>query len=173
MVKLEQLHYPAALKNKRVETAYTIEIKTSPDKIFPLACPVEELRWIPDWEYQLIYSRSGVNEPGCIFTENVSGPAIFGRPVTTTWVTTLHDPDKHRITFLLIMSNQAVLKWSFQARETGVASSTCTWHLVFTALDEEANGLDENNIENSLTLILSFLSDCLKHYCETGTIITL
>ncbi len=172
MANQEQMQYPAAIENKRIEKISTIEIKTSPDKVFPLACPVEELRWIPNWEYQLKYSKSGINEPNCIFTENMSGPAIFGKPVTITWVTTIHDPDKHRIHFLLVMEDKAVMKFEFQCRETGVNTTTCTWHFVFTALDKEANALNESDIENSLTAIQSFLSNSLKYYCENGKMIS-
>ena len=42
----DSIEYRAALQNKRVEKMHTIEIKTTPNKIFPLVCPVEELRWI-------------------------------------------------------------------------------------------------------------------------------
>jgi len=97
MSKNQTIAYQPAIENKRVEAIVTREIKVSPYKIFPLACPVEELRWIPDWDYELIYSKSGVNETNCIFNENKSGPHFFEKPSTTTWVTALHDSDNYRI----------------------------------------------------------------------------
>jgi len=57
MSKNQTITYRPAIANKRVEAAVTREIKASPGNIFPLACPVEELRWIPEWDYQLIYSK--------------------------------------------------------------------------------------------------------------------
>jgi hypothetical protein len=113
MTNQESIQYPAATEQKRVEMMHTIEIKSTPDKIFPLGCPVEELRWTPNWEYQLVYTKSGVNENNCIFRENMSGPIFFGKPVTTAWYTTLHDPDKCRVQFLLIIEDKAVIKWKF------------------------------------------------------------
>ncbi len=63
----ETINYQPAVDMLRVEAAVTREIDAPSEHIFPLACPVEELRWIPDWEYELVYSQSGVNETDCIF----------------------------------------------------------------------------------------------------------
>ena len=51
-----------ATEHRRVVATVTREIAASPQRIFPLVCPVEELKWIPDWDYQLIYSNTGVKE---------------------------------------------------------------------------------------------------------------
>ena len=40
----------------------------APEKVFPLLCPVREADWIPGWQYELVYSESGVAELGCVFT---------------------------------------------------------------------------------------------------------
>jgi Polyketide cyclase / dehydrase and lipid transport len=172
MSETKTIQYPVATDNLRIEKSYTIEIESTPDKIFPLACPVEELRWIPDWEYSLEYSKRGINENNCIFKEQKSGPIIFGKVINTTWVTTLYDPEKHRVHFLLNMEGEAVIKWEFQCCQTGTNVSTVTWSLTFTALDRQANGLDPQTVSNGLTLIMEFLSNALKHYCETGQLIS-
>jgi hypothetical protein len=168
MSKNHTITYQPALDNKRLEVSVTREIRASPSKIFPLACPVEELRWIPEWDYQLIYSKSGVNETNCIFTEDKSGPHFFEKPVTTTWVTTIHDPDNFHISFQLNLGGKAVIRLNVRLREVGAEVSSCTWHMVFTALDEEANAMAEDTIRVKLEFIMTFLADALKHYCETG-----
>ncbi len=168
MSKNRTITYQPALGNKRVEAILTKEIKASPIKIFPLACPVEELRWIPDWNYQLIYSKSGVNETNCIFTEDKSGPHFFEKPLTTTWVTNLHDQDNYRVLFQLNLAAKAVIRFYCKIQEVGKDVSSCTWHLVFTALDEEANAMEDETIRTRLELLMAFLSESLKHYCETG-----
>jgi len=160
--------YRPATENKRVETAVTREIKASPRNIFPLACPVEELRWIPEWDYKLIYSRSGVNETNCIFNEEISGAHFFEKPLTTTWVTTIHDPDNYRISFLLNLAGKAVIRLNIKIREVGRKVSSCTWHMVFTALDEDANAMPDDMIRVKLESVVTFLADTLQHYCETG-----
>jgi len=167
MTEKRSIDYQPATK-KRIEAIVTREITASPQKIFPLACPVEELRWIPDWNYQLIYSKSGVNETNCIFIEDLSGPHFFEKPLRTTWVTNLLDPDKYRILFQLNLTEKAVIRFAFKINEVGESVSSCSWHLTFTALDEEANALEDETIQAKLELMITFLAEALKHYCETG-----
>ena len=160
--------YQSATENKRVEATVTREIKASPRTIFPLACPVEELRWIPQWDYRLIYSKSGVNENNCIFNEDKSGLHFFEKPLTTTWVTTMHDPENYHILFQLNLAGKAVIAFEIRFCEVAKQVSRCTWHMVFTALDEEANAMADDIIRVKLELAMTFLADALKHYCETG-----
>jgi hypothetical protein len=35
-------------------------------------------------------------------------------------------------------------------------------------LDEEANAMPDDTIRVKLELVMTFLADALKHYCETG-----
>lgn len=168
MSEKTNISYRAATGNKRIEAALTREINAPAQKILPLACPVEELRWIPNWNYQMIYSKSGVNETNCIFTEEISGPHFLEKPLTTTWVTNVLDPDNNRILFHLNFDGQAVIRFYFTIREVGKAVSSCSWQMMFTALDEEANAMTDESIQTKLELMMTFLAEALKHYCETG-----
>ena len=168
MSKNQTITYRPAIANKRVEAAVTIEIKASPRIIFPLACPVEELRWIPQWDYQLIYSKSGVNETNCIFNEDKSGPHFFEKPLTATWTTNIHDPDRNLVLFQIDLAGKAAIRLEVRFREVGQNVSTVTWHMTFTALDDEANAMSVDNIRAKIELLITFLADALKHYCETG-----
>ena len=165
------IKYEPATGNKRIEQSITREINASPDKIFPLACPVEELRWIPEWDYRLVYSKSGVNETNCIFTEEKSGPHFFGKPMTTTWVTNIHDSRQKRILFQIMLAEKAIIRFRFDFREVGPDTSSCTWQMVFTAMDEEANQMDDEDIRTKLELLMTFLAEALKYYCENGKMI--
>lgn len=171
MSNQSNINYHPAIANKRVEASHTVEIASTPQKIFPLACPVEELRWIPGWEYEMIYTKSGINEKGCIFTENKSGPHFFDKSLTTTWVTNLHDAEKTRIVFQLNLADKAVIHLQVNIQEVGTNISSCNWHMIYTALDREANEMDENAIKEKLDLVMIMLATALKHYCETGEMI--
>lgn len=41
----------------------------TPQKIFPLLCPVRETEWIAEWSPLKVISNSGLMELECIFTE--------------------------------------------------------------------------------------------------------
>ena len=51
-----------AFKSHRVTHEYTQTNLATPERVFPLLCPVREAEWVPDWQYRLIYSESGVAE---------------------------------------------------------------------------------------------------------------
>ena len=72
------------LRTKRIICTHKEVIKAPMENIFPLLCPVEELKWIDNWQYQLVYSDSSVNENNCIFRENMSGLILFDSPITIT-----------------------------------------------------------------------------------------
>lgn len=161
-----------ARENKRLERSLTVTIRASQLYILKLACPVEELKWIPGWEYDLIYSESGANETNCIFNEAFSGKHFFCRPLKTTWVTVIHAPDAGCILFQLNLSGKASIRFEFNCLETEKGVSEATWQMTFTALNEEANSIPDDALGEKMDLMMVFLSSTLKHYCETGTMLT-
>ena len=51
------LHNEPKYKRKIQELSGTFE--TTPENIFPLLCPAREADWIPGWDSELIYTKSG------------------------------------------------------------------------------------------------------------------
>ncbi|MFC1889722.1 hypothetical protein ACFL4G_08210 [Thermodesulfobacteriota bacterium] len=156
---------------KRIVCSHEERIEATPEKIFPLACPVEELKWIDGWQYDLVFSESGVNEYNCIFDEGFSGPALFNEPVTTTWVTSLHDRSKGLVQFVLVASDRAIGKFDVSITGLGNGESSVRWDFTITSMKEAAsNAIDETTAEK-MQMVLAFLASSLKHYCETGEIL--
>jgi hypothetical protein len=61
------------------------------EQVFPLLCPEMEKRWLPDWDYRMIHSRSGLAERGAVFgTAHADG--------NTLWMVTNFEPPR-RIEF--------------------------------------------------------------------------
>src|SRR5271167_3067103 len=52
---------------RRVVHEFTQINDARPEEVFPLLCPVREADWVPQWQYRMIYSESGVAEQGCVF----------------------------------------------------------------------------------------------------------
>ena len=149
---------------KRYTTTKTEEIKANADAIFKLACPVEELKWIRGWEYELIYSDSGINENNCIFKEKLSGLLLFDGAVETHWQTTTYDKTARRFHALLMFGGLATCKFEWDVKESDTGVHTATWRVTLTSLGDEFN----EDLTGKLTYWLEFLSSCAKHYCETG-----
>lgn len=66
----------------------------SPDRVFPLLCPVREHDWIDGWRADVVHSRSGFAEPGCVFTTPGDGGPV-------TWVIHRHEPCR-RVGFTIV-----------------------------------------------------------------------
>lgn len=153
---------------KRANAEYTITINTPAADIFPLACPVEEEKWIYNWDYTMVYSESGRNELGCVFIETMSARHILGpdSDEKTYWVTTKHDPNEE-IRFLLVRSS-TVTQLEITIDTIDTRQTRITWNMTMTSIKEEANGKFDESVEERMLLMLTFLGQSLKHYCDTG-----
>lgn len=79
---------PAARVTPNVSSESIWIMPATPEKIFPLLCPVLEYDWIPGWRTKLIHSKSGVAEEDCIFeTRFAEGPMI--------WTCTRYEPSRY------------------------------------------------------------------------------
>ncbi len=83
-----------------------IEINSTADKVFPLLCPVREYEWIPKWECEIITSKSGFNEKGCIFkTKNSYGAESM------IWTTQEYDAFTYTVRFTNFTSSGFVVNF--------------------------------------------------------------
>jgi hypothetical protein len=48
----------------RVTRTYLQKIQAPPEEVFPLLCPVRETEWVRGWDPIVVYSHSGLAEPG-------------------------------------------------------------------------------------------------------------
>ena len=59
-----------------IERTDHFDVPATPDRVFPLLCPVREYEWIPGWECDVLHSVSGVAEEDCVFRTRFPGTAI-------------------------------------------------------------------------------------------------
>lgn len=159
---------------KREHESFSILINAPAEKIFPLACPVEEEKWF--WnksDYTMLYSDSGNNENNCIFKEEMSGPHIMGsgKAETTYWVTTLYDKVNYIIHWLHIRPS-TVTKFEVINKKVSSGATEVTWDMTITALKEEAHSAFDETMKDRMKQMMEFIGLSLKHYCETGTKLT-
>ena len=161
MVKSDNLY--------RERETHSLRINAPRDRVFPLACPVEELKWIDGWAYEMIYSESGRNEEDCIFVEEMSAGHIMGpeRTGRTFWVTTLYDPPGGIINFLLVRDT-TLTRFEILMRDADRNATEVQWRMTITALSEEAHGSFDEGLKDRMRSMMVFLGESLKHYCETG-----
>lgn len=99
------------------------------ETIFAQLCPTREHDWIDGWAAELIFSRSGYAEEGCVFRtgeDNVTGPGV--------WVVSHHEPP--RLLKIVRVMEHAVVHLVIAVADLGDGSSDLHWTVTVTALDE-------------------------------------
>jgi hypothetical protein len=82
-------------KPVRATRTFTQKLVASPDRVFPLLCPVREVDWLEGWDPLVVFTNSGVAEPACVFmTKAAPHPAI--------WFVTRHEPERGFVEMLKI-----------------------------------------------------------------------
>ncbi|PHS77981.1 MAG: hypothetical protein COB56_00110 [Robiginitomaculum sp.] len=140
-------------------------------KVFPLACPVMEYKWIPGWKCELIHCPNGHVELGTIFKEISSSPILADSIAErTTWTAVLYEPDSYRVHYRLDNRiSSSLYKLEFEESISG--GTNMRLEMAYTSLDGMGGYEVKKWREAKLKLMLSILSLMLTHYCEHGEII--
>jgi len=135
----------------------TMRVAATPADVFPLLCPVRERDWIPGWEADVLRSRSGVAEPGCVF---VTRPAEGRR---LAWVVTRHDPPR-AIAFAVFHGDVVeTLLIELFAVDGG---TELVWSRAYTALEPSGNDWIEANVPVKVEARLTSLEAQLRSHLE-------
>ena len=114
-----------------------IQCKATVEEVFPLLCPKREEEWIPGWECETIWSKSGYNEEGAIFRTT--------KPYDTElyWTTLQYDIDKKIVDFLITAPRLYMFRFKIEIDVDENDLLTITFTQVFTSISEEGNILLE------------------------------
>jgi len=151
-----------AFHAQRISHHYTQINDGPPERVFPLLCPVREAEWVPDWQYRLIHSRSGVAEEGCVFTTpNERGPE-------TTWVVTEYDPAAHRIAFVWIRPGLVACQLRIALTEMTPQKTQSRIYYTYTGLSPEGNLEVERYTEEWFQEKMKHWEAAINHYLLTS-----
>lgn len=156
--------------SRTVGASHEIVADADLNRIFALACPVAELDWINDWEFDMVYSESGRNEPGCTFVEPFSGVLAFRSVgMNTVWHTTAYDAGDCHFQAVQLAGDFAIGTFDFSATELAGGDSRLRWSLTHTALNEKGDRiLAEGGQEDRMRLVLEILAESGRRYLESG-----
>ena len=155
-----------ALHEKRRVHEFTQLNHGTPARVFPLLCPVREAEWLPRWKYRMVYSRSGIAEPGCVFTTpNDDGPE-------TTWLITRHDPVNFEIAFAWVRPQLLATQLEICLSSAGHDRATSRIRYTYTALSPEGErelaGMGSEWFERRLRA----WETAINYYLDQGEIIS-
>ena len=147
---------------RRTTKTYRQTINATPEKVFPLLCPVREAEWLDGWQYAMIYSESGLIEEGTVFSTPHAGEA------DTVWIVTKHDPEKREIEFARFTpaSRTCVLRLAVSAKaETG---SFVDISYTYTATTPAGNAFIESLTEEAFVEAVGFWERSMNNFLDTG-----
>ncbi len=146
----------------RVTYEYRQTINAAADHVFPLLCPVRESEWLDGWQFNLIFSRSGLIEEGAVFTTPGENEA------DTVWIVTRHEPLVREIEFVRFThgSRVCVLRIAVLPR----SAHSCNVDIVYTytSTSPAGNEFIEDFTQESFLEAVSFWERSLNHFLRTG-----
>ncbi len=151
---------------KRVAHEYKQHNGAPPKKVFPLLCPVREGDWAPGWKYRLIFSQSGVAEPGCVFTTpNEDG-------TETTWMVTNYDPAAFRIAFIWVNPGLVATQLMISLERNAQGTTDALIRYIYTGLTPKGNREVERYSQEWFREQMESWEAAINHYLETGKLIS-
>lgn len=152
----------AGFKAKRATKKYLQTIHALPEKVFSLLCPVREAEWLDGWQYNMIYSESGLVEKGAVFSTPREGEP------ETVWVVTKHDPANREVEFTRIthQSRTCVLKIVVRIKDKN--SSYVDISYTYTGISQSGNDFIDELTEEIFCEDMKFWEDSVNYFLKTG-----
>ena len=148
---------------RRVTHSYRQHLNGTADRVFPLICPVRETEWFHGFEYDMVYSKSGVAEPDCVFTTSMPGEQ------DTVWTITRHDRDGGLVEFLRVTPASIVTRIEVRLAELSGGRCTADIRYIFTSLGPDGDvALAGRFSETGFMQMVKRWEDSLNHYLATG-----
>ena len=161
------------ISDSKVQILHEETINAPMEKVFPLACPVLEYKWIPGWKCQLVHCPSGYVEQGTIFNEIMSAPMLLGRSLgKTTWTALYYSAQKHHVHYEL-RNEVSVSLDKLEFDVLGPNKVKLRMDLTYEALNEKGREIIRNHGGEKIGFMQAMLASMLKHYCEEGEIISI
>lgn len=148
--------------SKKVTLSFTQKNIATPEKVFPLLCPVREKDWLDGWEYKMIWSESGFAEEGCVFSTPHHGKS------ETTWIVTKYDPINFQIEFVRFTPAENVARIFINLEANGSGSTDAFIKYEYTALNREQIEYLETGLQKDFQSSMHWWEKAINHYLETG-----
>ena len=168
------------MTNWSAERAVRESVQTNPatpERVFPLLCPVREAEWVPGWRYGMVFSQSGVAELGCVFTTPNDGGSGAGSDDASsqdsgaddTWVVTEYQPP-WRIGFVWVRPGLVTARLRFEL-EPAEGKTRLRARYEYTGLSAAGNAAVAGYTAAWFETKMQRFEAALNHYLETGMMI--
>lgn len=149
-------------KAKRVTRTYRQTINATPEKVFPLLCPVREAEWLDGWHYNMIYSESGFAEEGAVFSTPFEGEE------DTVWIITKHDSKGHEVDFARFTHNYRTCLLRIAVKIKDETTSYVNISYTYTGIKSHGNDFIDNLTEEIFLKAVIFWEKSMNYFLKTG-----
>jgi hypothetical protein len=145
----------------RVSRTYTQSLIASPEKVFPLLCPVREIDWVNDWDPRFVISASGLIESDCVFV-------MPDEPDDSIWIVTQWNPDLLFVEFVKVTPGFTVGKIDIQLRPGKNEQTLADITYCFTALSPKGSEFVNQFSEDYYESFMKEWEAEINHFLSTG-----
>jgi hypothetical protein len=147
-------------KATQFERNGVLHCKAAVEEVFPLLCPKREEGWIPGWECETIWSKSGYNEEGAIFrTIKPYGTELY-------WTTLQYDINSKIVDFLITAPRLYMFRFKIELYASSDGFLTITFTQVFTSISEEGGNFLKRYEGEDFKGRLKSLEEFMKRHLE-------
>lgn len=147
----------------RITRSYRQTIEAQPDVIFPLLCPEREKEWLDGWDYDMVYSQSGLIEEGAVFSTQSQAEE------DTIWIVTKHDEINRVVEFARCTPASRVCVQKIAVHPKDETSSYVDISYTFTAIFPGGNKFIESYTDEVFQNVMKFWELSMNHFIKTGT----
>lgn len=141
---------------------YTQLNNASCAEVFPLLCPVREKDWLDGWEYEMIYSQSGLVEQDCVFSTPMHGE------FDTIWQVITYEPQDYVIEFLRVTPKENVVRIHIYLEKMDDNHTFAHISYTYTALNENSRKYIKEQLPSDFQKSMIWWERSINHYLKTG-----
>ena len=141
----------------RVTRSYVQKIQARPEEVFALLCPVREAEWVKGWDPIVVYSRSGLAEPECVFLTGDGEP-------DSVWVITRRDWEKYELEIIKVTPWTTVATITIALTQNEEEGTDAEVTYTYTALSEEGKDFVNNYTEGYFNEFMQYWEAALNAY---------
>lgn len=151
-------------KPYRSEHTYVQTVDAKIDDVFPLLCPVEEIKWAPGWNPELVITESGVVEEDCMFNTATNGSKEF-------WHFMNYDKKEYSFDLLHLTPGVTHRKLAVTLTPISNTKTACQISETLTALSDEGKKSVDKRTKEKYDEFMKHWEMSINYYLKHGKMI--
>ena len=152
-------------KPNRMTRSYEQTIEGNIEDIFPLYCPVKEALWTEGWDPKVVYSRSGVVEPECVFITKDDG-------LESAWFVTVYNIEQGCVEMIKHTPRVTMSKLNIIVEALSDKKTRALISYSITSLSRSGDAVLEKFTRESYNISMDAWEKAMNHYLKTGKMLT-